>query len=405
MTIKFERKSLYEEVWTTPLTKLGKKYGLSDNGIRKICKALNIPLPIAGHWTKVAAGHKVKKTPLPEHSEKNVFISNPAPIKDETPELTADNQWLSDREKFEQDIANFISIDISAKKLHPLLLEAQRHFTSEALEYERLKIKSEKELARSQVTRTQVRLDYKLDYFISRGQIIEFQQVGLPFRFSPQIGDRALAIISAILFAAEARGMIVKIDKSNRKLEIKTNYETVYIRASEKLKSSIREVDESINYFSSNRVQSPTGLLRIFLSSSGRYNEIEISDKDGEPLENKLNFVFIKIYKLIVIAREHSRELEKWHRNFEEQNRLRDEAEKLRQAEVKRLADEAQLQADLLKEASNWNNAQLLRNYITHLDEMVSKTSIKNERFDIWRTWALGISITLDPTNKRIHMD
>lgn len=50
----FERISLYEEVWTTPLTKLGKKYGLSDNGLRKVCKALSIPLPKAGHWAKVA---------------------------------------------------------------------------------------------------------------------------------------------------------------------------------------------------------------------------------------------------------------------------------------------------------------------------------------------------------------
>ena len=54
MEIIFERTRLYEEVWSEPLTKLGKKYGLSDNGLRKVCKALNIPLPRAGHWAKVA---------------------------------------------------------------------------------------------------------------------------------------------------------------------------------------------------------------------------------------------------------------------------------------------------------------------------------------------------------------
>lgn len=32
MSIKFERQSLYEEVWSEPRTRLGKKYGLSDNG-------------------------------------------------------------------------------------------------------------------------------------------------------------------------------------------------------------------------------------------------------------------------------------------------------------------------------------------------------------------------------------
>lgn len=29
MPIQFERHSLYEEVWSEPLTRLGKKYGLS----------------------------------------------------------------------------------------------------------------------------------------------------------------------------------------------------------------------------------------------------------------------------------------------------------------------------------------------------------------------------------------
>jgi hypothetical protein len=45
MSIEFERIALYEEVWTTPLIRLAEKYYLSDNGLRKVCKALNIPVP------------------------------------------------------------------------------------------------------------------------------------------------------------------------------------------------------------------------------------------------------------------------------------------------------------------------------------------------------------------------
>jgi len=59
MARTFERKALYEEVWATSLSTLGPKYGLSDNGLRRICKAMNIPLPPAGHWTKVAAGQPI----------------------------------------------------------------------------------------------------------------------------------------------------------------------------------------------------------------------------------------------------------------------------------------------------------------------------------------------------------
>ena len=49
--IRFERTALYEEVWAAPLTRLGKNYGLSDNGLRKICKAINIQLPLGSTVT------------------------------------------------------------------------------------------------------------------------------------------------------------------------------------------------------------------------------------------------------------------------------------------------------------------------------------------------------------------
>jgi hypothetical protein len=64
--IKQMRLKLYEEVWTEPMTTVAVKYGISDNGLRKRCKALNIPLPPAGYWAKVKAGKPVPdRVPLP----------------------------------------------------------------------------------------------------------------------------------------------------------------------------------------------------------------------------------------------------------------------------------------------------------------------------------------------------
>jgi hypothetical protein len=60
----FERQKLFDEVWSTPVTKLAKAYGLSDVGLRKICVALNVPLPPRGYWAKLAAGKKVPKAAL-----------------------------------------------------------------------------------------------------------------------------------------------------------------------------------------------------------------------------------------------------------------------------------------------------------------------------------------------------
>jgi hypothetical protein len=52
----FHREALYEEVWSTPVTKVAKMHGLSDVGLRKICKKLAVPLPPAGYWSKVVHG-------------------------------------------------------------------------------------------------------------------------------------------------------------------------------------------------------------------------------------------------------------------------------------------------------------------------------------------------------------
>jgi hypothetical protein len=60
----FERQKLFDEFWATPVTKLAKKYGLSDVGLRKICVSLDVPLPPRGYWAKLAAGKTIPKPAL-----------------------------------------------------------------------------------------------------------------------------------------------------------------------------------------------------------------------------------------------------------------------------------------------------------------------------------------------------
>jgi Zn finger protein HypA/HybF involved in hydrogenase expression len=55
--LKFEvdRDTLSKEVWETPLVVLCKKYGVTDNSIRKRCQKLGIELPKHGHWQREKA--------------------------------------------------------------------------------------------------------------------------------------------------------------------------------------------------------------------------------------------------------------------------------------------------------------------------------------------------------------
>lgn len=64
----FDRKKLYKEVWKEPMVKVAKRYNLSDVGLKKICKKMNIPTPGNGHWSKIRAGVKVDIPPLPKYN-------------------------------------------------------------------------------------------------------------------------------------------------------------------------------------------------------------------------------------------------------------------------------------------------------------------------------------------------
>lgn len=69
--ITVTRSELYRQVWSATMISLAKKYGLSDNSLRKICRKHNIPTPEAGHWAKQGHGHPTKSPPLrnPDHED------------------------------------------------------------------------------------------------------------------------------------------------------------------------------------------------------------------------------------------------------------------------------------------------------------------------------------------------
>lgn len=63
----YDRETLYQEVWQAPVIDVATRYKVSDTTIRKICRALDIPLPKQGHWAKLRAGKPVeKRPPLPK---------------------------------------------------------------------------------------------------------------------------------------------------------------------------------------------------------------------------------------------------------------------------------------------------------------------------------------------------
>jgi hypothetical protein len=62
---KISREELYRLVWSKPTRNVAREFGISDVGVGKICKRLNVQKPPRGYWQRIASGYKVKTPALP----------------------------------------------------------------------------------------------------------------------------------------------------------------------------------------------------------------------------------------------------------------------------------------------------------------------------------------------------
>ncbi|MBK7642808.1 MAG: hypothetical protein IPJ19_07100 [Planctomycetes bacterium] len=60
-TVTYRRADLYEQVWAEPMIHVAKKYGVTSVALAKTCRRLGVPIPANGHWSRVRAGHKIRR--------------------------------------------------------------------------------------------------------------------------------------------------------------------------------------------------------------------------------------------------------------------------------------------------------------------------------------------------------
>lgn len=59
------REELYALVWARPMSRLAEEFGISGNGLAKVCDRLDVPYPPRGYWAKKAAGKPTVTFKLP----------------------------------------------------------------------------------------------------------------------------------------------------------------------------------------------------------------------------------------------------------------------------------------------------------------------------------------------------
>ena len=114
---EISRDELYEQVWTTPLDHLGKKFGVSGSYLARVCDALRVPRPPVGYWQKKSVG---KAKPRPE-----------LPVALPGDQLT----WSKDRQlaaprrsRAQPDTSDSAATKLTRTRCHAFLVGVDEHF-------------------------------------------------------------------------------------------------------------------------------------------------------------------------------------------------------------------------------------------------------------------------------------
>lgn len=345
--IHLTRQELYEQVWTTPVSRLCRRYGLSDVGLRKTCKRHDIPLPPLGYWSKIQHGKEVQQTPLPPSAEGEAdrisFVLYA--VTEEGRSGFKDVEKLLEREKDPQ-----MRIDVSQELNDPLPVVER---TWKSLRSAKV---DEHGLVRPRARRC-------LDVHVSPANI-----------------DRAMRVWDALLRALEVRGIEVSQGDEQRPTTcISVAGERFCISVDEVLDKKERPLTDKEKeeqriwswwHTRPKYVHFPSGRLSLYAHGGPALGRRRTwSDCAKAPVERMLNTFLRGIYGLIEANRIRRAEQERENqRRAEEARRRREEEERRRREEEQRLAEQRRFE-QLLGWVKAWREAEDIRAFINEVEE------------------------------------
>ncbi len=363
--IEVTRQALYDQVWSTPMTRLAKEYGISDVALAKICKKLNVPYPRRGYWRRKETGKTVKQLPLPPNTD---------PAK--------------------QGVT--IHRTIRPQSVAPLSEDATQRIIAEQAPEQKIEVPDR--LGKTHRLLSGQLAEWRSASVDEYGAIRSGSLRQLNIRVSPQHLSRAVRIMNVLLLALEARGHQVGIQDGFKKaFGVRMNGAPVEFGLEEKFQRIERSEEKS-------QKQDPWGYRRFEYVSTGMLmlkitewgaDGLQKTWSDGKTtkLENCLNDFVVGLLNVAEAVK--ARRLKQ-----EQEEQLRREAERRRQEEaIKRQEELARLQA-LEQEAANWAKAQQLRSYLSALKDMLTTKHGEiqpGSQADQWLIWAHQYADRLDP--------
>ena len=349
------RKELYDLVWSKPLIQLAKIYNISDNGLRKICKKYEIPLPKMGHWQKIQFGKKVtiEKLVPKVKWEKNKIV-------------------LADREFKEKEkdhlLSRFARRTKEIKIKHPELIKV----SSRLAKPDPLVVEARSDLKSKKSTSWR---GYKSVIRSSSGILtIEVTQENVP---------RALRFMDAFIKLAKDRGHQITVHENDTAIIVDNERYKIRFR-----EMHTRKVFEEGKWPYSDLV--PNGKLSLKLDAL--YYK---AWKDGKLL---LEEQLPKIMAAFEIRAEDDKikraEIEAWRIKCEKERKIKEREE----AVIKWEQDKGNI---LFKHSAKWNESQELKSFI----EMIEKKfgGQQSKKLVDWINWAKAYQKELDPLSNGVE--
>jgi hypothetical protein len=370
-TVFLKREALYKMVWSEPVSKLARGYGLSDRGLGKICQRLEIPVPGRGYWQMKKKGLKMPVPPLRPTKKLNTtgaYINRTSkPRMDgEQDHETCD---LITAEKLPE---NKITVPPSLDSPHSLIAMTQRSLIGAKIDDRGLK---------------QPRARGCLDIRVGQDSI-----------------DRAILIMDTLVKALETRGVDISVAKEPPfSTSVSVMGEVIKFALNEghncterKLTAAqMKEKEKHPWMYSTQEYDySPNGILLLKIKNVDVMNTRKTwSDGRRQRLEDCLNSFVGGLVKAAIAIKHLRTERERRELKWQEERRQWEESERIRREEEEKMKA-------LDREVASWHRSQQIRTYI----DAVKKWAIEkygeikpDGKLHQWLTWATRQADRLDP--------
>lgn len=354
--IALTREALYLEVWSEPIVHVAFRLGLSGRGLGKLCARHDIPVPPRGWWAKKQHGHRVRQTPLPEISAKELIVFQPK----ETVDKLVDPPEIAREKTAEWQIEVPEDLPIA----HPLVKKAVAAIRRSSRD------------KRNQGVPWHKRYQAKLLKPGPGCLDIAVSKASLP---------RAFRIMQALLTAFDRRGFAIRMTDKNE------TFVTVWDEAFQiALVERFKQVVVEHSYGSGVDLE-PSGRLMLRIGAS--YENAGVADNPTRKVEDALNKFVVRLVRRALEAKR-ARAI---HAEREARWRVQDEKNRL---EHQHRDSEALRRRRLHTAAARWARHQRRVDLLNAMERRVRDGAVspaEREGAERWLAWATEQVKAVDP--------